>query len=498
MSEGSAQRNFSMLADFYEFTMMGGYLESGHRDTVAVFDLFFRRIPDGGGFALFAGLEQVVQYLENLSFTQEDLEYFRSRGFSQTFLDYLRDFHFCCDVWSVPEGTPVFPNEPVITIRGPLLQAQLVETMTLLSVNFQSLIATKANRVVRASQGRTVVEFGSRRAQGVDAAVLGARAAYIAGCAGTANTMADSTLGIPAAGTMAHSWVQVFDTEYDAFRAYAQAYPDQCTLLVDTYNTLRSGIPNAIRVFNEVVLPKGYRPVAVRIDSGDLAYLSKRARAMLDKAGFRDVKIMASNSLDEYIIRDLLVQNAAIDIFGVGENLITSKSEPVFGGVYKLVASADKSGVLQPRIKISETVAKITVPGFKRPYRLYSRENGKALADYIALWEEPPVDDSRDMTIFDPHAIWKRKTVYGYVAKELQVQVFDKGRRCCDLPSVEDIRAACAAQVDTLWEESLRFEYPHRYYVDLSQTLWDTQQRLLRDMSLPQVDAAADIYKEEF
>lgn len=487
MEQNTNRRNLSMLADFYEFTMVGGYLESGLKDTTAVFDLFFRRIPDGGGFAIFAGLEQAIQYLDGLSFSPEDLEYFRGRGFSQKFLDYLRDFSFCCDVWSVPEGTPIFPNEPVVTVRGPLLQVQLVETMLLLAVNFQSLIATKANRIVRSAQGRTVVEFGARRAQGFDAAILGARAAYIAGCVGTSNTLVDRMMGIPASGTMAHSWVQAFDSEYEAFRAYAQVYPDQCTLLVDTYNTLRSGLPNAIRVFREEVVPRGFRPAAVRIDSGDLAYLSKKARAMLDEAGFPDVKIMASNALDEYIIRDLLLQQAAIDIFGVGENLITSKSEPVFGGVYKLVASQDSHGVLQPKIKVSETVAKITVPGFKRLYRFYSRENGKALADYIALRDEPPVDDTRDITIFDPHAIWKRKTVYSYEARELQVQVFDRGRRCYTSPTVEEIRTYCAAQLDTLWEESLRFEYPHRYYVDLSQTLWETQQQLLRNIGHPEV-----------
>lgn len=481
LQSSGGPRNLTMLSDFYEFTMMGGYLENGLADTQAVFDVFFRGVPDGGGFAIFAGLEQALEYLENLHFTNEDIEYFRAQGFTEKFLAYLRDFSFCCDVWSVREGTPVFPNEPLITVRGPLPQVQLIETMLLLSVNFQTLIATKTNRIVRAAQGRAVVEFGARRAQSYDASVLGARAAYIAGAVGTSNTIVDTTMGIPAAGTMAHSWIQVFDSEYDAFKAYAEVYPDNCTLLIDTYNVMRSGLPNAIRVFDEVVVPKGFRPKAVRIDSGDLAYLSKEIRRTLDEAGYRDVRIMASNSLDEYIIRDLLLQNAQIDIFGVGENLITSKTQPVFGGVYKL-AAVEKDGVMQPKIKISESVEKLTVPGFKKLYRLYSRDNGKMLADYITLRDET-VDDSRELTIFDPRAVWKRKTLTNFEARELQVQVMKDGKRCADSPSIEELRAYCAAQMDTLWEESKRFEYPHRYYVDLSQKLWDTQQKLLGSLS---------------
>ena len=475
-----AKRNLTMLADFYEFTMSNGYLQNHMGEREVVFDMFFRRIPDGGGFAIFAGLEQLVDYLQNLRFTPQDIEYLRSKKlFCQAFLDYLANFRFCCDVWSIREGTPIFPNEPIVTVRGPLIQAQMVETMLLLSINDQTLIATKASRIVRAAAGRAVVEFGSRRAQGYDAALLGARAAYIAGCAGTACAMADREYGIPAAGTMAHSWVQVFDNEYEAFKAYANAYPNNCTLLVDTYNVVKSGIPNAIRVFNEVLLPRGLRPLGVRIDSGDLAYLSKKARRLLDEAGYSDVKIMASNSLDEYIVRDLLVQGACLDSFGVGENLITSKSEPVFGGVYKLAAAADSAGVLQPKIKISESVDKITVPGFKELYRLYSRENGKALADYLALRSEPALADNQDMTIFDPNAIWKRKKVYNYRAEKLMVQFCDRGMLCYQCPPIEAVRAYCAAQLDTLWDESKRFEYPHRYYVDLSQTLWDQKQQLL-------------------
>lgn len=482
LTEKLSERNLTMLADFYEFTMANGYLHNGMGEREVVFDMFFRRLPDGGGFAIFAGLEQLADYLSSLRFTEQDLAYLRAKGiFGEDFLDYLRDFRFCCDVWSVREGTPIFPNEPIVTVKGPLIQAQMVETMLLLTINHQTLIATKASRIVRAAGGRAVVEFGSRRAQSYDAAVLGARAAYIAGCAGTACTMADRDFGIPASGTMAHSWVQVFDSEYEAFRAYAMAYPDSCTLLVDTYNVIKSGIPNAIRVFNEVLLPRGLRPKGVRIDSGDLAYLSKKARRLLDEAGFADVKIMASNSLDEYIIRDLAMQGACLDSFGVGENLITSKSEPVFGGVYKLAAAQGGDGTLHPKIKISESVDKITIPGFKELYRLYSRENGKALADYITLHDER-LDDTQDMTIFDPNAIWKRKKIYNYRAEKLLQQVFDRGVLCYQCPPIEALRSYCAAQLETLWDESKRFEFPHRYYVDLSQQLWDQKQQLLVEL----------------
>ncbi len=473
------ERNLTMLADFYEFTMANGYLESGIGNQTAVFDMFFRHVPDGGGFAIFAGLEQLIEYLNNLKFTEEDIEYFKSKGcFGQKFLDYLRNFRFSCDVWSIREGTPIFPNEPIVTVRGPLIQAQLVETMLLLAINHQTLIATKANRIVRSAQGRAVSEFGARRAQGFDASILGARAAYIAGCSGTSCVIADRDYGVPASGTMAHSWVQVFDSEYEAFKAYAEVYPDNCVLLIDTYNVIQSGIPNAIKVFDEVVVPAGYRPKGVRIDSGDLAYLSKKARKMLDAAGYADVKIMASNALDEYILRDLLLQDAKLDAFGVGENLITSKSQPVFGGVYKIVAAENKAGELIPKIKISETIEKITTPGFKELYRFYSRENGKALADYITLRGEA-VDDSKDITIFDPNAQWKKKTIYNYRAEKLLVQVFDQGKQCYQSPAIEEIRTYCQNQLETIWDESKRFEFPHRYYVDLSQQLWDMKQKLL-------------------
>lgn len=476
------KRNLTMLSDFYEFTMANGYLKNGMGEKEVVFDMFFRRIPDNGGFAIFAGLEQVIDYLNNLSFSQDDIAYFESKGiFCKEFLEYLKDFKFSCDVWSMREGTPIFPNEPIVTVKGPLMQAQMIETMILLSINYQTLVATKANRIVRAAQGRAVVEFGSRRAQSYDAAVLGARAAYIAGCAGTACAIADRDYGIPASGTMAHSWIQVFDSEYEAFKAYAESYPNDCTLLVDTYNVLKSGIPNAIRVFNEVLKPKGLRPKGIRIDSGDLAYLSKKARAMLDAAGYSDVKIMASNSLDEYIVRDLLGQGAKIDAFGVGENLITSKSEPVFGGVYKIVAAENKAGELCPKIKISESLEKITVPAFKEVYRFYSRDNGKALADYITLKGEV-VDDTDTLTIFDSTAIWKRKQVYDFRAEKLLVQVFKRGKQCYESPNIEELRSYCAQQLDTLWDESKRFDFPHKYYVDLSLNLYNEKQRLLVDM----------------
>ena len=472
-------RNLTMLTDFYELTMSNGYFEEGMGDRIAVFDMFFRTIPDGGGFAIAAGLEQLVQYFNNLHFTEEDIAYLRERGmFSQQFLEYLRNFQFQCDVWAVKEGTPIFPGEPIVVVRGPVIQAQLVETMVLLTINHQSLVATKANRVARAAEGRPVMEFGSRRAQSYDAAILGARAAYIGGCPTTACTIVDRDYGITAVGTMAHSWIQFFESEYEAFKKYAQLYPQSCTLLVDTYNTLQSGVPNAIRVFDEVLKPMGYRPAGIRIDSGDIAYLSKKARKMLDEAGYPDCKIIASNSLDEYLIRDLLMQGAAVDSFGVGENLITSRSSPVFGGVYKLAAVEDENGVLQPRIKISETVEKITTPHFKNLYRFFSRENGKAIADYVTLHDET-VDDTKPLVIFDPLAVWKRKVVANFEAVRLLTPIFEKGKQVYQLPSLLEIQAYCQDQIDHLWDEVKRFENPHRYYVDLSRALWDTKQQML-------------------
>ncbi|HEY8462430.1 MAG TPA: nicotinate phosphoribosyltransferase [Bacillota bacterium] len=470
--------NLTLLTDFYELTMANGYLRNGMKDQIAYFDMFFRKIPDQGGFAIMAGLEQLIAYLQNLRFEAEDLEYLRSKKiFDEAFLEYLKHFHFSCDVWAVPEGTPIFPNEPIITVRGPVIEAQLVETMILLTINHQSLIATKANRIVRAAQGRAVMEFGSRRAQGADGAIYGARAAYIGGCAGTACTLADRDYTIPALGTMAHSWIQMFPTELDAFRAYARAYPDSCTLLVDTYNVLNSGVPNAIRVFREEVVPRGFRPQGIRIDSGDITYLSKQARRMLDEAGFSDCKIVASNSLDEYIIRDLLVQGAAVDSFGVGERLITSRSEPVFGGVYKLVA-IEANGQVIPKIKISENVAKVTTPGFKQVWRLFDRESGKALADVLTLRDEE-ISGRKSYQLFDPEHTWKRKTVKDFRAEPLLKPVFSRGVCIYQSPDLREIKAYCREQVATLWEEVLRFENPHRYYVDLSKPLWELKQKLL-------------------
>ena len=472
------KRNLTMLTDFYEITMSNGYLEYGLEERTAVFDMFFRKIPDDGGFAIFAGLEQLIEYIKDLEFTEEDIEFLRGKGqFSEAFLAYLKNFRFSCDIWSMREGTPVFPYEPVVVVRGPIIQAQMIETMVLLTINHQSLVATKANRMCRAAEGRPISEFGSRRAQSYDAAILGARATYIGGCSATACAIADRDYGIPAVGTMAHSWVQVFDSEHDAFKNYAQVYPDNCIFLVDTYNVVKSGIPNAIRVADEILKPMGKRPKAVRIDSGDIAYLSKKARRMLDDAGYPDCKIMATNSLDEYIIRDLLLQGAQVDLFGVGENLITSKSDPVFGGVYKL-AAVERGGVLVPKIKVSESIEKITTPCFKDVYRFYNRETGQAIADYVTVRGET-VDDSQPITIFDPMATWKKKTVRNFTAKSILTQVFDKGRCIYELPKLDDIRNYCADQVAHLWDEVKRFEHPHRYYVDLSDRLWNERNDLL-------------------
>ena len=472
--------NLTMLCDFYELTMSNGYFEKGYRDRITYFDLFFRRCPDGGGFAIAAGLEQIIEYIQDLHFSQEDIAYLRERNLlSEEFLEYLAGFKFTGDIWAVPEGTPVFPREPIITVRAPAIEAQLIETFLLLSVNHQSLIATKANRVVRAAQGRKVMEFGSRRAQGADAAIMGARAAYIGGCHGTACTISDQLFGVRAGGTMAHAWVQMFDTEYEAFKAYCEMYPNNATLLVDTYNTLKSGVPNAIRAFNEVLKPRGITKCGIRLDSGDMAYLTQKARKMLDDAGWTECEISVSNSLDEYIIQDLLQQGAQIDMFGVGERLITARSEPVFGGVYKLVAVEKEDGTVQPKIKISENVGKITNPHFKKLYRFYGNDTGKAIADYMCVHDET-VDDSHDMEIFDPEATWKTKTVYNFTARELQVPIFEKGKLVYQSPDLQQIREYCLQQVDTLWDEVKRFDNPHNYYVDLSQKLWDIKYNLLK------------------
>ena len=476
--------NLSMLTDFYEFTMANGYLKAGIADTTAYFDMFFRKIPDGGGYAIMAGVEQLVDYLKNLKFDKDDIAYLRSKGcFCEEFLEYIENFKFECDVWAVPEGTPIFPGEPLVVVRGPVMQAQFIETMVLLTINHQSLIATKANRMVRAANGRAIMEFGSRRAQGADGAVLGARAAYIGGVVGTACVLSDQLYGTPAMGTMAHSWVQMFPDEFSAFKAYAETYPDNCTLLIDTYNVLKSGLPNAIRCAREVLEPMGKRLKGVRIDSGDIAYLSKRIRETLDAKGMADCGIVVSNSMDEFLIRDLLNQGAKINSFGVGERLITSRSEPVFGGVYKLVAIEGEDGEIIPKIKISENVGKITTPHFKKLWRLSSRRDGHYIADVITLHDEV-IDDTQPYTIFDPVYTWKKQSVENFRAEELLVQIFDKGECVYQPRDLYDIREYCKDTTYRLWGEVTRFENPHPYYVDLSQKLWDVKYKLLEEKNM--------------
>ncbi len=481
------ERNLTMLVDFYELTMGNGYLENGVGDKIAYFDMFFRRIPDEGGYCIMAGVTQLIEYLSSLKFTDEDIEYLKYKGgFSEKFLDYLRTFKFSCDVFAVPEGNPVFPNEPLVTVKGPVIQAQFVETMILLTVNHQTLIATKANRICRAASGRPVMEFGSRRAQGYDGAIYGSRAAVIGGCSATACTISEEMFGILAIGTMAHSWVQLFDTEYESFKAWATTYPDNCLLLIDTYNVLKSGLPNAIKVFDEILKPKGIRPVGIRIDSGDITYLTKKCRIILDAAGYTDAKITISNSLDEHIITDVLAQGAKIDSFGVGERLITARSEPVFGGVYKLVA-VEENGAIIPRIKISENEEKITNPGFKKIYRIFDKATDKAIADLITLNDEI-IDETKKLEVFDPIYTWKKKRIKNFYVRALQVPIFKNGEPVYESPSVNEIKIFAEKETNKLWQEVLRLENPHNYYVDLSTNLWNLKQNLLHRYS--------DIYEE--
>ena len=473
------KRNLTMLCDYYELTMSNGYFVNGMKDKIVYFDVFYRNNPDNGGYAICAGLEQIVEYINDLKFEDEDIEYLRSRGcFSEEFLEYLKGFHFSGDIWAIPEGTVVFPGEPLMTVRAPIIEAQFIETYVLMMINHQSLIATKASRITRSAKGRPVSEFGSRRAQGADAAMLGARAAYIGGCGSTACAIADEAYGVPAGGTMAHAWVQLFDTEYEAFKTYCEIYPDNATLLIDTYNVLESGVPNAIRVFKEVLHPKGIRNCAVRLDSGDITYLTKKIRKMLDDAGLPECKIVVSNSLDEYIIRELIRQGAEVDAFGVGERLITAKSDPVFGGVYKVCAVEDENGNVIPKIKISENVGKITTPHFKKVYRIREKETGKAEADLICVYDEV-IDESKPLEIFDPAATWKRKTFEDYTATELLVPVFKNGEQVYELPTIEEIRANCRAEIEGMWDEVRRFTNPHNYYVDLSEKLWSLKHEML-------------------
>jgi len=469
--------DLALLTEGYELTMADGFMGAGMKDTVAYFDLFFRRVPDNGGFAIAAGLSKVIDYLEHLHFREEDIKYLKSKGISDELASYLKDFKFTCDVWAIPEGTPIFPNEPIIKVRGPIIEAQLIETMLLLSINQQSLIATKANRLVRAAHGTAVAEFGTRRAQGVDEAVYGARAAYIGGCVATSGVIPEKEFGIPSVNTMIHSWVQLFDSEYDAFCEYARRHPDDCTLVVDTYDTIRSGIPNAIKAFDDVLAPLGKRPKSVRIDSGDITYLSKRVRKMLDVAGYPDCDIMASNSLDEHLISDMVSQGAKVDCFIVGERLITSASSPLFGGVYKLSA-IEKDGKTVPKINLSENVRKITIPSSKQVYRLIDKDSGKAIADVLTLDDEI-IDETKPYVLFDPDFTWKRKEIENFVTRKLLVPIFKGGKKVYEEPSLKEIREYCLRQTDTLWDEVKRFENPHKYYVDLSKNLWAERNSLI-------------------
>lgn len=471
------ERNLSLLSDFYEFTMSNGYFNNGMKDTIAVFDAFYRSNPDDGGYSIFAGLNDIISYIENLHFTNDDIAYLKSVGdFSDDFLDYLRDFKFTGDVWAFPEGSVMFPNEPIVTVKAPIIECSILETYLLLSMNFNSLVATKSSRIVRAAGNRLVMEFGARRAQGADASLTGARAAYIAGVPVSSNTLSAKKYGFKPSGTMAHAWIQAFDSEYEAFKTYALAYPENCTLLIDTYDTINSGLPNAMRVFKEVLEPKGLTG-GVRIDSGDLAYLSKEVRKILDENGFKDTKIVASNSLDEFKINSLTSQGAKIDSFGIGERLITSKSDPVFGGVYKLVGIY-KDDKLTPKIKVSENVEKITTPGFKQVYRLYDNNTGKAEADYITLRDEE-VDDSKPLVIFDPLFTWKMKKMDNYKARVMQEKIFENGNLVYKEPSLEEIKEYCKNELESMWDEVKRFDQPHNYYVDLSQNLWNVKQNLI-------------------
>ena len=477
MNKINNERNLTMLMDFYELTMANGYFNGKHEGKRVVFDMFYRSIPDKGGFVIAAGLEQFVEYIQDMHFREEDIDYLKNKKlFSEDFLEFLKTFKFTGNIFAVPEGTIVYPNTPIVTIEAPLVEAQLIETMLLLTINHQSLIATKANRIVKAAKGKPVMDFGARRAHGYDAAVYGSRAAYIGGVAATATTLSDELFGIPSVGTMAHSWVQYFGSDYEAFKAYATAYPSSCTLLVDTFNVLESGIPNAIRVAKEILEPQGERLKGIRLDSGDLAYLSKETRKMLDESGMSDCKIIASNSLDEYLIQDLFLQGAMIDTFGVGENLITSKSNPVFGGVYKLVAVKEKE-TYSPRIKVSENIEKIINPCFKRLYRVYDEHN-IGIFDFIAKYDE--TIDIKSLKLVDQKKPWKQIEVKDtWTIKEMHQQIFKDGHLVYDLPSLDEIRKYTENELTKVWDEEKRFQNPHLHYVDLTEELYKIKQDLL-------------------
>lgn len=465
------------LAEFCGYAMANGWISSKAENTPAVFDVFFRDVPDNGGFAIMAGLDTLINNLCNLKFSEQELSFLEEQGSDDDFIDYFRNFKFICDIWAVPEGTPIFPGEPIIKVKGPILQAQLIETILLNTINFQTLIATKANRVVRAAQGRSIIEMGARRAHGYDAAVEGSRAAYIGGIDGTSNFAAGMKYKLPMINSMTHSWVQMFESEYEAFCVYLREHYNDAIVIVDTYDTLRSGVPNAIKAFDDVLLPLGHRPKAIMIDSGDMTYLSKRARRMLDSANYADCGIIASNSLDETLIRDMIIQGAKIDAFSVDEKLITSETSPVLNGVYKM-CEAQIDDKMQPAIMVSDNVSKITTPCDKKLWRLFDMETGKAIADVLTLSDEV-IDSSKPYLLFDPIFTWKRKVVESFVARELMVPVIKHGVCVYNRPSLQEIRDYCSQQISTLWEEVVRFENPHGYYVDLSEKLWKEKQRLI-------------------
>ncbi|MFA7075685.1 MAG: nicotinate phosphoribosyltransferase [Candidatus Izemoplasmatales bacterium] len=468
----------SMLVDFYELTMANGYFLENMQNEIVYFDLYFRNTPDKGGYALFVGLESIIDFIDNFKFTDDDISYLRDQNlFDERFLEYLKTFSFSGDIYSFVEGSVMFPNEPILTVKAKLIEAQIIETFLLQTINHQSLIATKSSRIKYAAGKKTVLEMGARRAHGESSSILGARAAYIAGIDGTSNILADQLYKVPSGGTMAHSWVQLFDNEYEAFKTYAKHYPNNATFLVDTYDTLGSGVPNAIKVIKECLIPLKVKNYSIRIDSGDLTYLAKQARIMFDDAMLPECKIIVSNSLDEHLIKTLLSQGAPIDLFGVGERLITAKSDPVFGSVYKLVA-LEKNDIIIPKIKISDNIEKITTPHFKKVYRIYSRNN-KAEADLITVYDEK-IDESQSLKIFDQISTWKTKTFDDYYVKEMQQTIYKDGKRVYELPSIKKIREFASSELDSLWEEVRRFDYPHKYYVDLSKKLWDIKQSLIK------------------
>ncbi len=472
--------NYTMLTDFYELTMANGYFQTDYKEKICYFDVFFRKVPDAGGYAIFCGLSTIIEYIKNLKFNKEDIDYLRSKNmFCEEFLNYLTNFKFTGDIYAVQEGSVIFPKEPLMTIKANTIEAQLIETYILLTINHQSLIATKTNRIVDAAKGRSVLEFGARRAHGESAAINGAKAAFVGGVVATSNTMTDLLYGVNASGTMAHSWVQMFDTEYEAFKTYCEIYPNNATLLVDTYNVLKSGIPNAIKVVKEVLWPQGIKSCGIRIDSGDMAYLTRESRKLLDEAGLTDCKVVISNSLDEYIITDLLNQGAPIDAFGVGERLITAKSEPVFGCVYKLCA-VEKNNKIIPKIKISENEEKITNPSFKSLYRIYDKETNKALADLITLHDEI-IDENETLVLFDPVQTWKKKEVSNFYAKKLLLPIFINGNYVYKEPSLKEVRQKCIDDKNTLWDETKRLSNPNKYYVDLSLKLWELKHKMLNE-----------------